>query len=278
GAAPAAVGCRPPRRGPRRPRLGPQPAGQLRVVPAACGDRAGLPRVRWPAGRPRDDPRRLGDRVGAQPGGRRRAAAGGLGVAAVAAPRLARLGRGRGARSAASPRAVAGAGRSVALRRPAQRASAGAPPFRPDLRQVIVVSSNPPEGPDRPHGSSEPSGEQRPTDPYGTSQPGQGRYGQGDAGHGQYGQGQPSPGQYPQYGQPQYGQQGQYYPSAPGYYGGPPVNDRDNSYGVVALVTGIIALLMCQPLGVVPFIFWRKALQAQAARTPIIRTLWTVVL
>jgi hypothetical protein len=141
---------------------------------------------------------------------------------------------------------------------------------------VIVVSSNPPEGPDRPHGSSEPSGEQGPTDPYGTSQPGQGRYGQGDAGHGQYGQGQPSPGQYPQYGQPQYGQQGQYYPSAPGYYGGPPVNDRDNSYGVVALVTGIIALLMCQPLGVVSIIFGRKAQQAQAAGTANNGTLGTV--
>lgn len=125
------------------------------------------------------------------------------------------------------------------------------------------MSSNPPEGPDRPYGSSEPSGGQGPSDPYG-AQPGQ----QGQGGYGQQ--------QYPQYGQQQYGQQGQYYPSAPGYYGGAPMNDRDNNYGVIALVCGIIGLVLCGPVGIAAIIFGRKAQAAQAAGTANNGTLGTV--
>jgi hypothetical protein len=141
---------------------------------------------------------------------------------------------------------------------------------------VIFVSSNPPEGPDRPYGSSEPAGEQGPADPNGTPQPGQGGYGQGQPGPGQYpSYGQP-PYEQPQYGQQQYGQQGQYYPSAPGYYGGAPTNDRDNNYGVIALVCGIIGLLLCGPVAIVAIIYGRKAQQAQAAGTANNGSLGTV--
>jgi hypothetical protein len=106
---------------------------------------------------------------------------------------------------------------------------------------------------------------------------GQGQYGQGQQ-PGQYGQGQYGQGQQPgQYGQGQYGQQGgQYYPSAPGYYGGQPMNDRDNNFGVIALVTGLVGLLICSPVGIAAIIYGRKAQAAQAAGTANNGTLGTV--
>jgi hypothetical protein len=102
------------------------------------------------------------------------------------------------------------------------------------------MSTTPPEGPSQPdHGQGQPD--------YGQHQPG---YGQHQPG---YGQGQPGSTAYPG--------------AAPSYYGGPPPNTRDNNYGVVALVTGIVGLLMCWPAGVVAMIYGRRAQAAERAGT-----------
>jgi MFS family permease len=55
------------------------------------------------------------------------------------------------------------------------------------------------------------------------------------------------------------------YQAAPGYYGGQPTGDAENNLGIIALVTGIISLIGCAPLGIVAVIYGRKAQTAAAA-------------
>ena len=121
------------------------------------------------------------------------------------------------------------------------------------------MSDNPRDGRDNPYGSSGDGGSSTPESgqggqtgsPQGYGQQGYGQQGQDPQGHGQQGYGQPGPG----------------YQGAPGYYGGGAPNDRDNSLGVIALVTGIISLLVCAPLGIVAIIWGRKSQAAEAAGT-----------
>ncbi len=55
------------------------------------------------------------------------------------------------------------------------------------------------------------------------------------------------------------------YQPAPGYYGGQAPSEVDNNFGIIALVTGLIGLLACQPLGIVAIIYGRKAQAAETA-------------
>lgn len=71
----------------------------------------------------------------------------------------------------------------------------------------------------------------------------------------------------PSYGSGGYGAESAGYQGAPGYYGGSPGNERDNNLGVIALVTGIISLIICQPVGVVAIVYGRRAQQAAQAGT-----------
>lgn len=96
-------------------------------------------------------------------------------------------------------------------------------------------------------------------DPYGTND----QSGPGDAQSG-YGSGD------------SYGSGSGGYQGAPGYYGGSPSGDQDNNLGVIALVTGIISLVICTPLGIVPIIYGRKSQAAAAAGTANNGTLGTV--
>ncbi|WP_153396604.1 DUF4190 domain-containing protein [Ornithinicoccus halotolerans] len=57
------------------------------------------------------------------------------------------------------------------------------------------------------------------------------------------------------------------YQSAPQYQPGGPTPERDNSFGVIALVCGILSLVVCGPLGIVAIIYGRKAAAAEAAGT-----------
>ncbi|HKJ10983.1 MAG TPA: DUF4190 domain-containing protein [Ornithinimicrobium sp.] len=102
--------------------------------------------------------------------------------------------------------------------------------------------------------------------PY-TSQPGPGSEpaGQGSPGYGSgaYGSSEPAP--------PASG-----YEAAPGYYGGQMPSDAENNLGVIALVTGIISLVACAPLGIVAVIYGRKAQAATAAGRANNGTLGTV--
>lgn len=109
------------------------------------------------------------------------------------------------------------------------------------------MSNIPPEGQDRPYGPSDPSPQGSGGYPHSS-----GGYPQDSGGH------QQGSGGYPP---------GPSFQSAPGYYGGPPTNDRDNNLGVVALVTGIIGLLICQPVGIAAIIYGRRSQAAQAAGT-----------
>ncbi|MGB3186723.1 MAG: DUF4190 domain-containing protein [Ornithinimicrobium sp.] len=93
----------------------------------------------------------------------------------------------------------------------------------------------------------------------------------GDQGYGEsnrQGYGDPSQQGYGQSGQ-QYGQgQSGYsggYQSAPNYSGGQAPNTVDNNFGVIALVTGILGLLVCQPVGIAAIIYGRKAQAAERA-------------
>lgn len=79
--------------------------------------------------------------------------------------------------------------------------------------------------------------------------------GYGDASQQGYGQ---------QYGQSQSGYSGGYQ-SAPNYSGGQAPNTVDNNFGVIALVTGILGLLICQPVGIAAIIYGRKAKAAERA-------------
>ncbi len=103
-------------------------------------------------------------------------------------------------------------------------------------------------------------------DPYGSS----GSSGAGDSRSG-YGSGDASG-----YGSGGYGGGSGGYQGAPGYYGGSPSSDRDNNLGVVALVTGVISILVCGPLGIVSIIYGRKSQAAAAAGTANNGTLGTV--
>jgi hypothetical protein len=89
-------------------------------------------------------------------------------------------------------------------------------------------------------------------------------YGSGSPGYGSdtsaYGSGQGSAG----------------YQAAPSYYGGQAPNDAENNLGVIALVTGIISLVACAPLGIVAIIYGRKAQAATAAGRANNGTLGTV--
>lgn len=66
------------------------------------------------------------------------------------------------------------------------------------------------------------------------------------------------------------------YQAAPNYSGGQTPNDVDNNFGVIALITGIVGLVICQPLGIVAIIYGRKAQAAQAADRANNATLGTV--
>ncbi|MCE0485237.1 DUF4190 domain-containing protein [Ornithinimicrobium sediminis] len=121
------------------------------------------------------------------------------------------------------------------------------------------MSSTPPP----PYGGDDQS--QGSSDPYGTPSQGQGDHSQGSPQQGGYSS-------TPSYG---YGSDAGYQ-AAPGYYGGGAPNDRDNNFGVISLVTGIIGLFACQILGIVAIIYGRKAQAAQAAGTANNGTLGTV--
>lgn len=128
------------------------------------------------------------------------------------------------------------------------------------------MSDNPRDGRDNPYGSSGDGGSSTPESGQGgqTGSP----QGYGQQGYGQQGQDPQGQGHDQGYGQQQgYGQPGPGYQGAPGYYGGGAPNDRDNSLGVIALVTGIISLLVCAPLGIVAIIWGRKSQAAEAAGT-----------
>src|SRR5690606_28758087 len=123
------------------------------------------------------------------------------------------------------------------------------------------MSTTPPEDPSEPYGDGKDPphaghAQQPQQPPYGV--PPQQGYPQ---------QGYPSQQGYPQQqGYPSQGYGGQY-SGAPQYYGGPPVSTRDNNDGVVALVTGIIGLFMCAPLGIVAIIYGRRSHAALEAGT-----------
>lgn len=124
------------------------------------------------------------------------------------------------------------------------------------------MSTPPPPPPgtgDDPHGSGATSGQGD-----GPAQPptGSSGYGPGDASG--YGSGEAS------------GYGGGGYQGAPGYYGGNPSGEQDNNLGVVALVTGIISILICSPLGIVAIIYGRKSQAAAASGTASNGTLGTV--
>lgn len=66
------------------------------------------------------------------------------------------------------------------------------------------------------------------------------------------------------------------YQNAPQYQPGGPTPERDNSFGIIALVCGILSLVVCGPLGIVAIIYGRKAAGAQAAGTATNGTMGTV--
>jgi hypothetical protein len=138
------------------------------------------------------------------------------------------------------------------------------------------MSSTPPPpyggGDDQSQGSSDPYGspsQQGGDQSYGSQQGGDQSYGSQQGGDQSYGSQQGGYSSTPAYGS------GSYQP-APGYYGGGAPNDRDNNFGVIALVTGILGLIVCSPLGIVAIIYGRKAQAAQAAGTANNGTMGTV--
>lgn len=112
-------------------------------------------------------------------------------------------------------------------------------------------------------------------DPQSASGSGEGQ--SGDQGYGdsnQPGYGQSGDQGYGDSNQQGYGQSGQQYDqgtpgysggyqSAPSYSGGQPPNTVDNNFGVIALVTGLVGLLLCQPVGIAAIIYGRKAQAAE---------------
>ncbi|MGB5952470.1 MAG: DUF4190 domain-containing protein [Ornithinimicrobium sp.] len=128
----------------------------------------------------------------------------------------------------------------------------------------------PPSGEDNPYDYNPQSG-----GGSGDGQPGgQGYGGSGQQGHhdsAQQGYGQ----QGQQYGQSPSGYSGGYQ-AAPNYSGGQAPNTVDNNLGVIALVTGILGLLICQPVGIAAIIYGRKAQAAERAGRADNGTLGTV--
>ncbi len=57
----------------------------------------------------------------------------------------------------------------------------------------------------------------------------------------------------------------QYYPAAPSYAGGPPPSEVDNNFGIIALITGLVGLLLLPPVAIAGIIFGRKSQAAAAA-------------
>lgn len=97
------------------------------------------------------------------------------------------------------------------------------------------------------------SGPDRPEDPYGSPGP-------ADPSSSPYGSAPRYDAGSPQGSPPSY--QG-----APSYYGGPPPGTRDNNDGVIALVTGLIGIFLCQPVGIAAIVYGRRSQAAQAAGT-----------
>ncbi len=89
----------------------------------------------------------------------------------------------------------------------------------------------------------------------------------GDQGYGEssrQGDGDPLQQGHGQYGQAPSGYSGGYQ-AAPNYSGGQAPNTVDNNFGVIALITGILGLVICQPVGIAAIIYGRKAQAAERA-------------